>query len=304
MKTDPIDANRIAQVYYLNNCRANNPLSDSIADLRNLCRQYAAMSKLYTETQLHMQTVLDLVFPNYACVFTHICCKSSIRLLSEYSSASAVLSADRYHLVEIIKSAAGAHSLQWAEDKVDRLLTAARESLPNQQAQQSNTRVLKDYIRILLTHQDVLADIRAQMISQASLSPVYSLLRSIPGVGELTAVTILAEIGDVKRFPTSKQLVAFSGLDPSVFESGKFKATNNRISKRGSTYLRKALYQAVFIGTGVRSGRPVNPSLHAFYTKKVAEGKSRKVAMIACCNKLLRIIYGIWRSGTPFVNVQ
>lgn len=193
VKTDPIDANRIAQVYYLNNYRANNPFTDSIADLRNLCRQHSAITKLYTETQLHMQNALDLVFPNYSCVFSHICCKSSIRVLSEYSSSSAVLSADRNHLVEIIKSAAGAHSLQWAEDKVDRLLTAARESLPDQQAQQSNARVLKDYIRILLTHQDVLADIRAQMILQASLSPVYSLLRSIPGVGELTAVTVLAE---------------------------------------------------------------------------------------------------------------
>lgn len=304
VKTDPIDANRIAQVYYLNNCKANNPLTECIADLRNLCRQYAAFNKLYTETQLHMQNVLDLVFPNYASVFSHICCKSSIRLLSEYSSPSAVLTADRNHLVEIIKSAAGTHSLQWVQNKVDRLLIAAGESLPNQQAQQSNARVLRDYIRILLTHQDVLADLRAEMVSQASLSPVFNLLRSIPGVGELTAITILAEIGDVNLFPTSKQLVAFAGLDPSVFESGKFKASNNRISKRGSAYLRKALYQAVIVGITCHSGKPVNPALQAFYTKKIAEGKPGKVAMIACCSKLLRIIYGVWRSGAPFANVR
>ena len=303
VKTDPIDANRIAQVYYLNNCKADNPMPDFIADLRNLCRQYTAFNKLYTQAQLHMQNVLDLLFPNYSSVFSHICCKSSIKLLSEFSSPSVIISADRNRLVDIIKSA-GTHSLQWAESKIDSLLTAARESLPNQQAQQSNEWVLKDYIRILVTYQDVLTDLRAQMIAQASLSPAYSLLRSIPGVGELTAVTILAEIGDVNKFPSSKQLVAFSGLDPSVFESGKFKASNNRISKRGSAYLRKSLYQAVIIGIGVRSDRPVNPVLHDFYTKKITEGKAGKVAMIACCNKLLRIIYGVWHSGTPFVNDQ
>lgn len=104
--------------------------------------------------------------------------------------------------------------------------------------------------------------------------------------------------------PTSKQLVAFAGLDPSVFESGKFKVSNNKISKRGSAYLRKVLYQAVIVGITTPSEKPVNPVLHAFYTKKIPEGKSGKVAMIACCNKLLRIIYGVWRSGTPFVNVQ
>jgi transposase len=142
------------------------------------------------------------------------------------------------------------------------------------------------------------------MISQASLSPVYSLLRSIPGIGELTAVTILAEIGDVNKFPTPKQLVAFSGLDPSVFESGKFKSSNNRISKRGSAYIRKMLYRAVIVGITRHSEKPVKPALYAYYTKKIAEGKPGKVAIVACCNKLLRIIYGVWRCGTPFVNVQ
>jgi transposase len=260
VKTDPIDANRIAQVYYLNSCKANSPLPDYIADLRNLCRQYDAISSLYIETQRHLQSILDLVFPNYDTVFSHTCCKSSLRLITAFPYPQAVLHAEH--------------------------------------------KDLKDYVKILMTHQNIMTDVRAQMIAQASLSPVYSLLRSIPGVGELTAVTILAEIGDVHRFPTVKQLVAFSGLDPSVFESGKFKATNNRISKRGSSYLRKALYQASVIGIGQRNDKPVNPVLRDFYTKKITEGKSVKVALVATCNKLLHIIFGVWRSNTPFFNVQ
>lgn len=302
VKTDPIDAIRIAQVYYLSHRKANLSLSDSMADLRNLCRQYDGLNNLYIETQLHLRNILDLIFPNYDTVFDHVCCKSSLKLISSYPSPQAILSAQREHLVEIIKSVAKGHSLEWANCKVDKLLTAARESLPSNQAQQSNARVLKDYVKILTTHQDILADLRAQIIIQASLSPIYSLLQSIPGVGELTAATILSEVGDIHRFPAVKQLIAFSGLDPSIFQSGKFKSTNNNISKRGSSYLRKALYQAVVIGIGKRKDKPVNPVLYEFYSKKVAEGKGSKVALVACCSKLLRIIYGIWRSEKSFTN--
>lgn len=102
-----------------------------------------------------------------------------------------------------------------------------------------------------------------------SLSPAYLLLRSIPGVGELTATIILSEIGNVLNFPTVKHLVAFSGLDPSVFESGKFKSTNNSISKRGSSYLRKALYQATVAGIVKHKGGPADSILHE---KKLSEG--------------------------------
>jgi len=301
VKTDPIDANRIAQVYYLNSPMVNFPLSELITDLRNLCRQYDGFNTMYTEAQIRLRCTLDLTFPNYDTIFNHVCCKSSLNLISAYPSPSSILSADKEHLVDIIKSSARGHSLKWAQEKVEKLLFAARESLPSNEAQQSNTRVLKSYIKTLVTHQNILADIRAQIVEQASLSPAYFLLRSIPGVGELTAATIIGEIGDIDKFPTAKQLVAFSGLDPSVFESGKFKSTNNKITKRGSNYLRKALYQATIAGIANRKDGPCNTLLYEFYSKKIAEGKPNRVAIIATCNKLLRIIYGIWHNQQPFI---
>jgi len=140
------------------------------------------------------------------------------------------------------------------------------------------------------------------MLLWAKQSPYFDLLLSIPGVGELTAMTILAEIGDIKKFPTSKQLVAFAGLDPSVYQSGNFKASNNKISKRGSTYLRRALYQATVAGISNRACGPVNDVLYSFYSKKLAEGKRSKVAIIATSNKLLRIIFGVLKNNQTFKN--
>ncbi|WP_425800822.1 IS110 family transposase [Desulfitobacterium sp. Sab5] len=298
IKTDPIDANRIAQVYYLNEFTVAKPVEDHILELQNLCRQYDGFNTLYTETQLRLRSVLDLLFPKFESVFSHLCSPTALRVLSSFPSPAAILSATRDQIMECLKPAK--KSQRWNELKTDELILAAKESLPYNRAQQSNIRVLRMYIELLLSQQNILTDIRAQMVYWANFSPDYPLLRSIPGVGEATATTILAEIGDIKRFPSAKQWVAFAGVDPSVFESGKFKSSHNKISKRGSPFLRKAIYQATVAGISNRVGGPLNPTLSDFYLRKIDEGKAGKVAIIATTNKMLRMIYGILSSQQPF----
>lgn len=300
VKTDPIDANRIAQVYYMDNLTYYKPFPESIMDLRNLCRQYESLNCIYIESLHRLHSILDLVFPNYHTVFNHLCCKSSLELLFAYPSPQLVLSADRNELLNILKSSK--HSSAWISGKVDNLLAAARESLPCNTSQQSNIRVLKQYISLLMTQQKILTDTRDLMITQASLSPAFNLLKSIPGVGDITAAGIISEIGDISRFDQDKQLIAYAGLDPSVFQSGKFKSRSTKVSKRGSHYLRKALYQATVAGISKRKNGAANPVLFEFYSKKLAEGKSPKVAIVAASSKLLRIVFGIWKSGQPFSN--
>ncbi|WP_281273408.1 transposase [Cohnella lupini] len=109
-----------------------------------------------------------------------------------------------------------------------------------------------------------------------------------------------AEIGDIKRFPSVKQLTAFAGLDSSVYESGTFKANQNRISKRGSTYLRTALFQATVAGISKQVNGPRNEILSRHYQLKRSQDKLAKVAIVATVNKLLRMIFGVWSGNTPF----
>lgn len=298
IKTDPIDANRIAHVYYLNEFTEAKPLEPHILELQNLCRQYDGFVTLYTETQLRFRSVLDLLFPKFESVFASLCSPTALRVLSSFSSPAAILSSSRDQIIDCLKPAK--KSKHWYELKTDKLILAAKESLPYNRAQQSNLQVLRMYIDLLVSQQNILTDLRAQMVHWANFSPDYPLLRSIPGVGEATATTILAEIGDIKRFPGVKQLVAFAGIDPSVFESGKFKSSNNKISKRGSPYLRKAVYQASVAGISNRASGPLNLILRDFYLRKINEGKPVKVAIIATSNKMLRMIYGILSSQKPF----
>ena len=298
MKTDPADVNRIAQVYYLENFKSNVPLESHILELRNLSRQYIRFVNLYTETQNQLTSILDLVFPHFGQVFSHIRGKTALNVLSLFPTPESIISASREDLIDALKPAK--KTKEWYEIKADLLIQAARDSVPDTLGSFSNVSALNNYIEMLKHQQKILLDIKQQMLFWAKQSPYYDLLLSIPGIGELTAMTILAEIGDIKKFPTSKQLVAFAGLDPSVFESGKFKASHSKISKRGSTYLRRALYQSTVAGISNRVGGPVNEVLYSFYSKKLAEGKPSKVAIIATSNKLLRIIFGVLKNNQPF----
>lgn len=298
IKTDAVDAQRIADLYYLQNLKPLQTLDPNIAELRTLCRHYNSLMNLYTETLLKLQSIIDLIFPTYPQVFSKLDRDSSLRLISTYPTPKAILSASKEEIMKCLSTTNQRKG--WADNIYEKLKAAARNCIPYKVAQQSNVRVLRVYVSLLMTQKSLLTDVRAQIVATAKDVSIFDLLVSIPGVGDLTAAFILSEIEDINRFSTPKQLIAFAGLDPSVFESGKFKASRNRISKRGSNYLRKALFQAAAMGIRKFNGTPVNPTLHEFYQSKVNEGKPKMVALTATSSKLLRIIYGIWRNNQHF----
>lgn len=120
------------------------------------------------------------------------------------------------------------------------------------------------------------------------------LLATIPGIGWRTACYLLAELGDVTRFATSRKLVAFAGLTPAQFASGTSVIKRSRITKLGSSHLRKLLYMPAL------SAIRWNPVIKAFFERLVAHGKSRKAALVACMGKLLKIIYAVLTKQQPF----
>ena len=119
-------------------------------------------------------------------------------------------------------------------------------------------------------------------------------LHTIPGIGIIGAATILAEIGDISRFKNSSALVAFAGIDPTVRQSGEFNSTHNHMSKRGSPYLR----HAIFLAATTCSFH--NSPLNAYYKKKRDQGKHHLTATGAVARKLTTIIYAVLRDGKPY----
>ncbi len=120
-------------------------------------------------------------------------------------------------------------------------------------------------------------------------------LTTIPGIGRVTGAMLLAEIGAVDRFARLEQLVAYAGIDASVYRSGQFEGDRRHMSKRGSHYLRYALWQAA------TAALLHNAELKAFYDRKRAEGKAHGVALGAVCRKLLARVYIVLRERRPYV---
>lgn len=299
VKTDSIDVVRIAQAYYLGHGSPQPECDQHVMQLRVLCRQLYHWTDSYGEVQIQFRSVLDLIFPGYDTVFHNICNPVSLELLSHFPTPQEMLAAERDQLLHILLR--NRRGRRWNEERSDLLLVTARNSLPDLHAVAAHRIALRNYIHLLQAYKTGIDDLRAQLDHLAQQIPAYHLLRTIPGVGPITAAVFVAEIGDIKRFPSSKQLTAFAGLDSSVYESGTFRAKQNRISKRGSSYLRTALYQATVCGISEQKRGPRNSILSRYYQQKRSEGKPYKAAIVATANKLLRMIYGIWSRQVPFL---
>jgi transposase len=124
------------------------------------------------------------------------------------------------------------------------------------------------------------------------------LLQTIPGVGPVTALTLMTEIGDITRFKSPKALVAYAGLDPRVRQSGYTLTRNTRLTKRGSPYLRLGIFTAATIA------KRWNPSLHETYERKRAEGKRYKEAIVVVSRRLLNCVYAVWTTGKAYQQLK
>jgi transposase len=126
------------------------------------------------------------------------------------------------------------------------------------------------------------------------LARQYRLLTSIPGIGQTTALLLLAELPDVRSFQNAKQLAAFAGLTPTNRTSGTSVRKQPRLSKRGNPVLRRILYWPAI------TARRFNPSLRAFADQLQQRGKAKMAVIGALMRKLIHCVYGVLRSGQPF----
>jgi transposase len=297
VKTDIADAHQLGELFYKEELEPYKKRGQYLLNLRYLTRQRESLTEMVVQAKLQFQAVMDQVFPEYQGVFGDLYSKVSLRFLSLHPTSQSVLALSEEDVTATIQHLVGhASSNRWSMERAQKLMDAAARNPFKDTAFPSHLIALDLLIKLLLQYQEHLAKLDKSIDALAEELAEYDLIQSIPGIGTKIAATILAEIGEIDRFDHAKKLVAFAGIDPSVFSSGKFIATRNKITKRGSRRLRTALYQAV--RCGLRSSR--NKKLKAYYDKKREEGKLFKVAVIACANKLLHWIYAILTKKETF----
>ena len=299
VKTDAVDAYQLCMLYYKEDFEPHKKRGIQLLNLRNLSRQQEIVTNMYVEAKLQFHTILDQVFPEYRKVFGDLYSKVSLLMLKKYPTSEDVITAGESKLAESVLEFCPRRSSLWALDKAKKLMDSAARNPFQKVVYSSHVINLQMYIEMLFQYQGHLSELEVRIVTLADELEDYKIVQSIPGIGEKIAATIISEIGEIERFNHPKKLVAFAGVDPSVHSSGKFTATTNRITKRGSSRLRHALYLAVLCG--IRSSR--NNKLKEFYDKKKSEGKPAKVAIVACINKLLHWIYALLNSKETFQDI-
>lgn len=310
VKTDAIDAYHLCELFYKEELKPYKKRGIQLLNLRNLTRQQESIAAIAAQTKLQFHAILDQVFPEYKGVFGSLFSKVSLLTLLVFPTSQAVLSVSECEIEDKIASLCSSRSKKWAKEKAQALKNAALRNPFQKNLYQSHIINLEILANIILQYKEHLSKLAAEIDALAKEFEEYKIIQSIPGIGEKIAATIISEIGEIDRFNHPKKLIAFVGVDPSVYSSGKFTASKNRITKRGSSRLRHALYLAV--QSGIRDNRkkkttdeiiPRNKRLRTFYDKKRDEGKAYRVTVIACVNKLLHWIYALLKSKSNFQDI-
>ncbi|MEW8963535.1 IS110 family transposase [Paraclostridium dentum] len=306
VKNDKKDAVSIAKIGKFQNIKLSQGVTLDIFLLRSLIREYYKLTDTCSIFKKKLSADLRVIFPGYSNIFSNVTSLSSIAILSNYPTPKAVLDAPKDDILEILINKSRKGSL-WAEKVYSKLHSVANDAavigLPLSglsikitsnialiNAIESEIHNLINEIKSLIKSSDFPKQVRTNI----------ELLNSIPGIGELTAITLVAEIGDINGFIKPKHLVAFFGIDSSVNESGKFKGNQNKISKRGTRIGRRVLYAVALASIRKnRNGVPINKVLLDYYQTNL-DGKKAKVALVALMHKILNYIFAVLRNQEPF----
>ena len=306
LHNDKFDSKKAALVGLNVSLKTSIIPDDSVLDLRNLIRDYYYFKDLQSSVALKLTAELKVSFPAYAKVFSKVTTQSSLKLLSSYPLAEDMLTAPKDDIVKIIRSTAR-FGEAYALRKYDAIIAAAQDAAVFGRALPSNAVRIRLYIDTYQEYQkhlDALLKALHETVDQLQDTLIYDqicLLQSLRGIGFLSAVVLIAEMGNFKLFSSPKKLYAYFGLDPAVKQSGKLNGDRVHMSKRGSSLARRVLHMAALNNVKVDkgSGTPVNPVVYDYYTRKCS-GKKKPVAMGAVMHKICNIIFAMLRDNKPF----
>lgn len=288
-KNDSIDSFLIAEVIRFGQFGTTSMADENILAMRQLCRYRDSVISSRTEIKLRIGTIMEQIFPEYEKQFSSLWVSTSMGILEKYLTPENIENAPIDELFEIIKDKS--HN-RLTRAKAISIKEAAADTFGIKIAQDAFSFQLKQLIDRMNFLDKQIEALDCQILEYYEKFDCY--LHTIPGIGIIGAATILTEIGDISRFKNSSSLIAFAGIDPTVRQSGEFNSTHNHMSKRGSPYLR----HAIFLAATTCSFH--NSPLNAYYKKKRDQGKHHLTATGAVARKLTTVIYAVLRDSKPY----
>lgn len=284
-KTDKIDAGVIARFLMTVDAKSNTSISYHVSFLKSLSRHDFRLNRYIQKSKVELVNLIDQAFPEFPKLFSSIYGKTSLNILRYANSLDSIVQLSQKRFDRLNKLSRG----KFTYAKFIKLRSIAKESIG----------IKADYLWIqihaIIKRINFLEEERNMIQDQlAQIHPLLnSPIRTIPGVSIKLAAAIIGEIGDIYRFTNYRSLIAYAGLDNSVYQSGQ-SLTYGRISKRGSLYLRTALFKA---STSIIRH---TKSFYDTYHKKRQEGKHHTLALTVVSRKLLRVVYSLLKNDQSF----
>lgn len=287
-KTDRVDARTIAAMMMSGVVlKSYTAISYHNEELKSLSRYRFGKVRERAKLKQSISRLVNILFPELEKLVPTLHMASVYALLRELPGAKQIASCHLTRLTNLLDTASKG---RYGKEKAVELRDAARRSIGS--VMPAKSLELKHTIRLIRELDAEIAEIEAAI--KQMMDEIASPILTIPGISYRMGAMILAEIGDFYRFASPDKLLAYAGLSPSTYQSGKLDNAYAHMEKRGSRYLRYALYNAT------KHVCHWDTTFAAYLAKKRAEGKHYNIAISHAAKKLVRLIFALQRSGKPY----
>lgn len=288
-KTDKVDAHTIALMMMSGvNLQSYSDTSYHNEELKSLTRYRFDKVKERAKLKTSVSRLVTILFPELEKLVPTLHMASVYTLLSEFPGASYVASAHLTKLTNLLSKASKGH---YGKDTAVLFRETARSSIGS--VMPAKSLELKHTIKLIQELTSEIDEIETA-IKQIMDEEIQSPILTIPGISYRMGAMIIAEIGDFNRFDSADKILAYAGMSPSTYQSGQLDNCHSHMEKRGSRYLRYALYNAT------KYVCHWDKTFGAYLEKKRSEGKHYNVALSHAAKKLVRTIFALERSGQPY----
>ena len=290
-KTDKVDARTIAYMLMSDvNLKSYSDTSYHNEELKSLTRYRFDKVKERAKLKTSVSRLVCILFPELEKLVPTLHMASVYALLSEFPGAKHIAGA---HLTRLTNLLSDASKGRYGKDTAITFREAARSSIGSNMPAKSLE--LKHTIQLILELGSEIEEIENEI--KIIMDEINSPILSIPGINYRMGAMIIAEIGDFSRFDSPDKILAYAGFSPSTYQSGQLDSAYSHMEKRGSKYLRYALYNAAKYVCHWDS------TFAGYLAKKRAEGKHYNVAISHSVKKLLRVIYHLVKSNQQYIKV-
>ena len=288
-KTDKVDAHTIASMLMSDvNLKSYSDTSYHNEDLKSLTRYRFDKVQERAALKISVSRLVCILFPELEKLVSTLHMASVYAMLYEFPSAKHIASAHLTRLSNLLEKASKG---RYHKDTAISIRDAARNSIGSNMPAKSLE--LKHTIKLIRELDSEIEEIEDEI--KRIMDEINSPILSIPGISYRMGAMIIAEIGDFDRFDSPDKILAYAGLSPSTYQSGQMDNSHSRMEKRGSRYLRYALFNATkFVCQW-------DPTFASYLAKKRAEGKHYNVAISHAAKKLIRVIYHLEKTGQQYI---